>query len=56
MDEVENLCSTLQEKLKGLPKKQLIGDTTDGDPPPKTEVSSEENEQTSKANERFFIY
>ncbi len=55
MDEVENLCYALQEKLKGLDKKQLPGGTTDVDPPAKTEVSSEDNEQTAKTNERFFF-
>ena len=55
MDEVENLCSALQEKLKGLDKKQLLGDTTDVDPPAKTEASSDDNEQTSKTSERFFF-
>ena len=55
MDEVETLCSALQEKLKGLDKKQLLSDTTDVDPPPKTEAPSEDNEQISKTNERFFF-
>lgn len=55
MDEVETLCYALQEKLKGLDKKQLLSDTTDVDPPPKTEAPSEDNEQISKTNERFFF-
>ncbi len=55
MDEVETLCSALQEKLKGLDKKQLLSGTTDVDPPPKTEAPSEDNEQISKTNERFFF-
>lgn len=55
MDEVETLCYALQEKLKGLEKKQLLSDTTDVDAPPKTEASSEDNEQISKTNERFFF-
>ena len=55
MDEVETLCYALQEKLKGLGKKQLLSDTTDVDPPPKTDAPSEDNEQISKTNERFFF-
>ena len=55
MDEVETLCSALQEKLKALDKKQLLSETTDVDPPPKTEAPSEDNEQISKTNERFFF-
>ena len=55
MDEVETLCSALQEKLKALDKKQLLSGTTDVDPPPKTEAPSEDNEQISKTNERFFF-
>ena len=55
MDEVETLCYALQEKLKGLEKKQLLSDTTDVNAPPKTEASSEDNEQISKTNERFFF-
>ena len=58
MAEVETLCSALQEKLKGLDKKQLLSDlsdTTDVDPPPKTETPSGDNEQISKTNERFFF-
>ena len=51
MDEVETLCSALQEKLKQFEKKQ----TTDADPPTKADVSSADSAQASKTSERFFF-
>ena len=63
MDEIEILCSTLQEKLKGFDKKQFRSAATDTDPPTKTDTSSEndqdasseDNEPESTTNERFFF-
>ena len=55
MGEVEELCSALQEKLKNLDQKQLLSEITDIDPTAKTEAASEDNEQISKTNERFFF-
>ena len=51
MDEVETLCSALQEKLRQFDKKQ----TTDADPPTKADVSSADSAQASKTSERFFF-
>lgn len=55
MNEVEERCYALQEKLRNLDKKQLFSETTDIDPASKTEASAEDNEQISKTNERFFF-
>ena len=50
MDEIETLCSALQEKLKQFEKKQLSSETQDADPPTKAD-----GEQESKTSERFFF-
>ena len=57
MDEIENLCAALQEKLKRFDKKRLR-DTiseSDVDPSIKTEASSADNDRASKRNERFLF-
>ena len=55
MDEVETLCSGLQEKLREFDKKQLSGETKEADPPPKADASSTDNGQETKTSERFFF-
>ena len=55
MDEVETLCYALQEKLRQFEKKQLSSETTDEDPPTKTEEASADSAQASKTSERFFF-
>ena len=55
MNEVETLCSGLQEKLRAFDKQQLSSETTEADPPPQTDASSAEDAQESKTSERFFF-
>ena len=55
MDEIETLCSALQEKLRQFDKKQLSNEKTDADPPTKADVSSADSTQESKTSERFFF-
>ena len=50
MDEIETLCSALQEKLKQFEKKQLNSETQDADSSTKAD-----SEQESKTSERFFF-
>ena len=58
MEEVESLCSTLQEKLKRFDKKRFRGSISDADLSTKTEApsaDSEDNDRASKRNERFLF-
>ena len=58
MEEVESLCSSLQEKLKRFDKKRFRGTISDADLPTKTDVppaDSTDNDQASKRNERFLF-
>ena len=58
MEEVESLCSTLQEKLKRFDKKRFRGITSDTDLSTKTDApsaDSADNDRASKRNERFLF-
>ena len=56
MDEIEDLCAALQEKLKKFDKKRMRGIISElevSDPSTKTDAASAEDDRTSKRNERF---
>ena len=58
MEEVESLCSTLQEKLKRFDKKRFRGTISDADLPTKTDAppaDSADDDRASKRNERFLF-
>lgn len=53
MDEVEDLCYNLLEKLKNVNIKQSHSATTEKDPPEGTDVPSEDNSQITKNTDQF---
>ncbi len=59
MDEIEDLCAALREKLKKFDKKRIRGimSELDTDPSTKTDASSADadNDRASKRNERFLF-
>ena len=58
MDEIKDLCTALQEKLKKFDKKRMRGIISElevSDPSTKTDAASAEKDRASKRNERFLF-